>query len=267
MSPRYRNLTPAASRFVGHVACALRVDQHQGGAAARHRVRRSPRRALPWEARPARPRRPSPSGPADLAGYLDQLAHARRAPGAARLLAWLRRSTSAVQPCNGPVGVEGDGDHARPIGPRDGYLFEVELALSGKRRRTVASIRAQHILAGGPGLRQGQGPSGFHHRWVELALHGRELPSRQVSHDLARREANGPRDGGEVPAPPLLQAARKHTTASDPSAAAQRFMAHPVPHPGGSTRSRVCTPPGARQATPARVRRSTQLTPDAAGPA
>jgi len=34
--------------------------------ATRHRVRRSPRRALPWRARPARPRRPQPVGAADL---------------------------------------------------------------------------------------------------------------------------------------------------------------------------------------------------------
>jgi hypothetical protein len=65
-----------------------------------------------------------------------------------------------------PVGVEGDSDHARPIGPCDGYLFEVEFALSGK-----------------------------------VGTHA---------------------DAGEVPATLLLQAVKKHTTATDPNAAAQR---------------------------------------------
>jgi hypothetical protein len=51
-----------------------------------------------------------------------------------------------LQPCNGPVGVERDDDRARPLGPHDGYLFEVESALSGKRRRIVASIPAQRVV-------------------------------------------------------------------------------------------------------------------------
>jgi hypothetical protein len=55
---------------------------------------------------------------------------------------WLRRRRSEEQPRNGAVGVEGDGDHARLMGHRDVYSFDVDLALSGKHRRTVASIRA-----------------------------------------------------------------------------------------------------------------------------
>jgi hypothetical protein len=39
--------------------CRIKPHLDQGGAAARHRVRRSSRRALPRKARPARPRRPS----------------------------------------------------------------------------------------------------------------------------------------------------------------------------------------------------------------
>jgi hypothetical protein len=43
--------------------CRVEPFLDQGGAAARHRVRRSPCRAQPWEARPARPRRPSRTVP------------------------------------------------------------------------------------------------------------------------------------------------------------------------------------------------------------
>jgi len=131
-----------------------------------------------------------------------------------------------------------------------------------------------------------------------LIIAGSNLASTAVKFPAARsattwsaREANGPGDAGEIPATPLLQAVRKHTTASDPSAAAQRFTAHPVPPPGaGSARSRACRteyrtqraarspssqpaiarsapPPGARRGhTPARARRSARLTPDPAGP-
>ena len=45
-------------------------------------------------------------------------------------------------------------------------------------------------------------------------------------------EANGAGDGGEVPATLLLQAGKKHITASDPNAAARRLMAHALLHPG-----------------------------------
>jgi hypothetical protein len=65
-----------------------------------------------------------------------------------------------------------------------------------------------------------------------MIIAGSSLPSTAVKFPAARSattwsawEANGPGDAGEVPA--LLQAAKKHTTASDPSAAAQRFMAYP----------------------------------------
>jgi len=57
-----------APRPKSHHGPSCRIEPHleQGGAATRHRVRRSPRRALPWKARPARPRRPQPVGAADL---------------------------------------------------------------------------------------------------------------------------------------------------------------------------------------------------------
>jgi hypothetical protein len=47
------------------------------------------------------------------------------------------------------------------------------------------------------------------------------------------RAANEPGDAGELPTTPplallLLQAGMKHTTARDPSTAAQRFMAHAI---------------------------------------
>jgi hypothetical protein len=67
--------TPCAPRSRRHsawhhgtTACVAELSRSldQGGAATRHRVRRSPRRALPWKARPARPRRPQPVGAADL---------------------------------------------------------------------------------------------------------------------------------------------------------------------------------------------------------
>src|SRR5207344_861996 len=100
--------------------------------------------------------------------------------------------------------------------------------------------------------------------------------------------ANGPADAGEVPAPLLPQAATKHTTASDASAAAQRFTTVPGHTRGAGQQDHVPAgpsaetsprpdhpahrppPPGVRPhparagATPARARRSTPLTPDAA---
>jgi hypothetical protein len=67
---------------------------------------------------------------------------------------------------------------------------------------------------------------------VAFIIAGSSLPSTAVNFPAARSamtwpawDANGPADAGEVPAPPLPQAARKHTTASGPSAAAQPFMA------------------------------------------
>ena len=64
--------------------------------------------------------------------------------------------------------------------------------------------------------------------WLACIIAGSNLLSTAVKFPAARSatawaawEANGPGDVGEVPAP-LLQAARKHATANDPSAAAQR---------------------------------------------
>ena len=49
--------------------CTAELDRtRSSGAAQRHRVRRSPRRAQPWKARPARPRRPRTGSAADLEG-------------------------------------------------------------------------------------------------------------------------------------------------------------------------------------------------------
>ena len=50
---------PAHSPRCAALRCRIMPYLDQGGAATRRRVRRSPRRALPWKARPARPRRPS----------------------------------------------------------------------------------------------------------------------------------------------------------------------------------------------------------------
>lgn len=88
------------------------------------------------------------------------------------------------------------------------------------------------MLAGSPCLLQGNVR-------VALTIAGSTLPSTAVKFPAARSattwsalEANGAGDGGEVPAALLLQAGKKHITASDPDAAAQRLMAHALPHPG-----------------------------------
>jgi len=60
--PQVMQVQPGRARFVA------RLDQ--GGAAMRRRVRRSPRRALRWDARPARPRRPSHSSTTNLGGSI-----------------------------------------------------------------------------------------------------------------------------------------------------------------------------------------------------
>ena len=60
--PASASATPLRDQLPNHAL----LDQ--GGAAARRRVRRSRAGLWPWEARPARPRRPSQGGGADLAG-------------------------------------------------------------------------------------------------------------------------------------------------------------------------------------------------------
>jgi len=68
---RYRDL-PGSDRTVDQVRCTAESDRawNQGGAPMRRRVRRSSRRALRWDARPARPRRPSHSSTTNLGGSI-----------------------------------------------------------------------------------------------------------------------------------------------------------------------------------------------------
>lgn len=131
------------------------------------------------------------------------------------------------------------------MGHRDGYSFDVDLALSGKHRRTVASIRAQYLLVAGPCLLQGGG--------VRTAFtFGSNMPFTAVKFRAAKSvttwsawEANGFGDVAELPATPLPvlpQADKGHTTAGDPSIGAQRFMAHALPHPGGRVNKVRCLP-------------------------
>jgi hypothetical protein len=119
---------PVAARFVVAATRALpNIAIHeQGGAGARHRVRRSPRPALPasgaprvrhsprpaqpWEARPARPRRP----PA-ISRVPDQAAHSevRWSPGGCRL-SRLPLSSLRAPPPGRPAGVAARSAIAKP---------------------------------------------------------------------------------------------------------------------------------------------------------
>jgi hypothetical protein len=77
-------------------AAELSFRKYQGGAAARHRVRRSPRRTLALRRpRPARPRRPSLGGPADLTGSL--VAHIATPRGRLHGLPMAQRMLGQVQ--------------------------------------------------------------------------------------------------------------------------------------------------------------------------
>jgi len=86
--------------------CRIMPFLDQGGAAARRRVLRSPRRALPWKARPARRAVPDFGGDADLTGSSGLRRRTRRSQLPA-CLCQCRRN---------PVAVDSPGQYGRAHG-------------------------------------------------------------------------------------------------------------------------------------------------------
>jgi hypothetical protein len=112
--------------------------------------------------------------------------------------------------------------HVTGTCPRSNWPLRADAGVPWLRYVPSASWQAAHAFGRGHGL------IGLDHRRVELALHCREVPGRQVGHDLVGLGSKRARGWRRGPRGLLLQAVSKHTRASGPSTAAQRFMAPPV---------------------------------------
>jgi len=146
-----------------------------------------------------------------------------------------------LQPCNGPIGVESDDDASGPLAhvtgtcSRSNRPFRANVGAPWLRYLPIASWQAAHPFRGGAAR-------------AAFIIAGSNLPSTAVNFPAARsaatwsaRTANEAGGVGELPATLLLllpQAGKKHTTASDPSAAIQRFMAQALPR----SSSEPCAP-------------------------